>query len=54
MTASLEYKKCNYYRIGFYDNILNSDRLSMYVEIGYSKDAVITNISYQEYTTSVH
>ena len=36
-------KKCNYYRIGFYDNILNSDRLSMYVEIGYSKDAVITN-----------
>ena len=35
--------KCNYYRIGFYDNILNSDRLSMYVEIGYSKDAVITN-----------
>lgn len=36
-------KKCNYYRIGFYDNILNTDRLSMYVEIGYSKDAVITD-----------
>ena len=35
-------KKVNYYRIGFYDNILNSDKLSMYVEIGYSKDAVIT------------
>lgn len=36
-------KKCNYYRIGFYDNILNSDRLSMYIEIGYPKDAVITD-----------
>lgn len=35
-------KKYNYYRIGFYDNILNSDKLSMYIEIGYPKDAVIT------------
>ncbi len=33
---------CNYYRIGFYDNILDQDRLSMYIEIGYPKDAVIT------------
>lgn len=31
-------KNCNYYRIGFYDNILDSDKLSMYIEIGYSKD----------------
>lgn len=31
----------NYYRIGFYDNILGSDKLSMYIEIGYPKDAVI-------------
>ena len=31
-------KAINFYRIGFYDNILNSDRLSMYIEIGYSKD----------------
>lgn len=31
-------KSCNYYRIGFYDNILDSDKLSMYIEIGYSKD----------------
>ena len=31
-------KKCNYYRIGFYDNILGQDKLSMYVEIGYNKD----------------
>lgn len=35
-------KECNYYRIGFYDNILNQDKLSMYVEIGYSKNDIIT------------
>lgn len=35
-------KNCNYYRIGFYDNILNQDKLSMYVEIGYTKDSNIT------------
>lgn len=34
-------KKTNYYRIGFYDNILDSDKLSMYIEIGYSKNANI-------------
>ena len=34
-------KQSNYYRIGFYDNILDSDKLSMYIEIGYSKDAKI-------------
>lgn len=34
-------KNVNYYRIGFYDNILGSDKLSMYIEIGYPKDAVI-------------
>ncbi len=34
-------KDCNYYRIGFYDNILGQDRLSMYVEIGYNKDNLI-------------
>lgn len=32
----------NYYRIGFYDNILGTDKLSMYIEIGYSKDDEIT------------
>lgn len=35
-------KECNYYRIGFYDNILGQDKLSMYVEIGYNKDDIIT------------
>ncbi len=34
-------KNCNYYRIGFYDNILGQDKLSMYIEIGYSKEAII-------------
>ncbi|MDO4759835.1 MAG: FAD-dependent oxidoreductase [Candidatus Saccharibacteria bacterium] len=31
-------KKLNFYRIGFYDNILNQDKLSVYVEIGFSKN----------------
>ena len=35
-------KDCNYYRAGFYNNILGADKLSMYIEIGYPKDAVIT------------
>ena len=34
-------KTFNFYRIGFYDNILRTDALSMYIEIGYEKDAVI-------------
>lgn len=34
-------RDANYYRIGFYDNILNTDRLSMYVEIGFPKDAAV-------------
>lgn len=34
-------KSCNYYRIGFYDNILDSDKLSMYIEIGFDKNANI-------------
>lgn len=34
-------KDANYYRIGFYDNILDADKLSMYIEIGYDKNATI-------------
>ena len=34
-------KEANYYRIGFYDNILDADKLSMYIEIGYDKNAKI-------------
>lgn len=35
-------KECNYYRVGFYDNILNQGKLSMYIEIGYSMDKEIS------------
>lgn len=30
-----------FYRVGFYDNIFGADRMSLYVEIGYPKDAAI-------------
>lgn len=36
-------KECNYYRAGFYNNILGDDKLSMYIEIGYNKDFKITD-----------
>lgn len=36
-------KNINFYRVGFYDNILGSDKLSMYIEIGYPKGTVITD-----------
>lgn len=38
-------KDSNYYRIGFYDNILDANKLSMYIEIGFSKNA---NINVEE------
>lgn len=31
----------SFYRIGFYDNIMDGDRMSLYVELGFSKDATI-------------
>jgi protoporphyrinogen oxidase len=30
-----------FYRVGFYDNIFDTDRMSLYVEIGFAKDAVV-------------
>ena len=36
-------KNINFYRVGFYDNILGADKLSMYIEIGYPKGSVITD-----------
>jgi hypothetical protein len=30
-----------FYRVGWYDNILGGDRMSLYVEIGADKDAVL-------------
>ncbi len=41
-------KESNYYRLGFYNNILNEKNLSMYVEIGYSKDKKITDKEVKE------
>jgi len=34
-------KKTSFYRIGYYDNIFAADRLSLYVELGYPRDAVL-------------
>jgi protoporphyrinogen oxidase len=34
-----------FYRVGFYDNIFDADRLSLYVELGYAKDAIIDVVS---------
>jgi protoporphyrinogen oxidase len=31
----------SFYRVGFYDNIFDAERLSLYVELGFAKDAVI-------------
>lgn len=37
-----------FYRVGFYDNIFDADRLSLYVEIGYAADAVVDVPSVKE------
>ena len=34
-------KAVSFYRIGYYDNIFAKDRLSLYVELGYPRDAVL-------------
>lgn len=34
-----ESKYC-FYRVGYYDNILNQDRMSLYVELGFNKNAI--------------
>lgn len=41
-------KSINFYRIGFYDNILDADKLSMYIEIGYGKNEVISEKNIEE------
>lgn len=35
-------KECNFYRAGFYDNIIGQEKTSMYIEIGYGKDDTVT------------
>lgn len=34
-------KDLNFYRIGFYNNILGTEELNVYVEIGYDKNAIV-------------
>lgn len=34
-------KEICFYRVGYYDNIFNTDRMSLYVELGFYKDAAI-------------
>lgn len=34
-------RELSFYRVGFYDNIFGTDRMSLYVEIGYPKDAPV-------------
>lgn len=41
-------KSLNFYRIGFYDNILSADKLNVYVEIGYEKDDIVDTIEIEK------
>lgn len=41
-------KECNFYRCGFYNNILGKEKLSMYIEIGYNKTEEITQDMIEE------
>jgi protoporphyrinogen oxidase len=34
-------RDASFYRVGFYDNIFDTDRLSLYVEIGFAKDEAV-------------
>lgn len=34
-------KSVNFYRVGFYNNIIGDDKLSLYIEIGYPQDFVV-------------
>ena len=34
-----------FYRVGYYDNILNTNKMSLYVEIGFSKDMLLSDIT---------
>jgi protoporphyrinogen oxidase len=34
-------RETSFYRVGWYDNIFDTDRMSLYVEIGFPKDAVV-------------
>jgi protoporphyrinogen oxidase len=34
-------RETSFYRVGWYDNIFDTDRMSLYVEIGFAKDAIV-------------
>lgn len=36
-------RELSFYRVGFYDNILGTDRMSLYVEVGLPMDATLTD-----------
>ena len=38
-------RELSFYRVGFYDNIFGTDRMSIYVELGYPKDAPIGDLA---------
>jgi len=37
----------SFYRVGFYDNIFNTDRMSLYVEIGLSRDEAVGDLTHR-------
>jgi len=37
-------RSLSFYRVGFYDNIFDTDRMSIYVELGYPADAVLGEV----------
>ena len=41
-------RSVSFYRIGYYDNIFDTDRLSLYVELGFPRDAVIDAAKIEE------
>lgn len=41
-------KKYCFYRIGYYDNIFNTDRLSLYVELGFNKEEKVDPKNYKQ------
>ena len=34
-------REVTFYRVGFYDNIFDTERLSLYVEVGFARDAIV-------------
>jgi len=49
----LPQKDLCFYRVGFYDNIMGTDRMSLYVEIGHPQDAVLSEKIIEAYKHQV-